>query len=292
MKQFFKILAVITLSAAMIFLILNSIVKSPQLDHNQNAKNDSTQKQVKPTVHLVAVGDSLTYGVGDATKSGGYVPLVKQRLMSQDEVEIKTENFGVSGDTSTQIYRRVHKQKKIQKALQKADIITMTVGANDLMKMINKNVLETDLNKVNQGQKAYQKNLKRLMVEIRCYNPQAPVVVAGIYNPFYVYFPEIKDMMTSMHQWNQTTQEVLATFDHMYYVDIDQVMTKPKGSILAENQDKDAKTQSERAKEAYNPYLFDDDHFHPNNRGYQAIAHQFVQKSQQVKSQWLWRSVK
>lgn len=290
MKQFFKIFAVIALSATAIFLILNGLVKSPSFNHDDHAKTHSVQKQTKSTVHLVAVGDSLTYGVGDATKAGGYVPLVKQRLASQDEVEVKTENFGVSGDTSTQIYRRVHKQKKIQQALQKADVITMTVGANDLMKIINKNVLDMDLNKINRGQKVYQKNLTQLLTEIRRYNSQAPVVVASIYNPFYVYFPEIKDMMTSMQQWNQTTQDVLGSFDQMYYVDIDDVMTKPKGSVLAKNQHKDAKTPSERAKEAYNPYLFDEDHFHPNNRGYQAIAHQFVKKLQQLKSQWLWRS--
>lgn len=280
MGQALKVILTIVISALVMFLVLELVVKSPAGTTSHGGRLTTKQTKVKATVNYVAIGDSLTFGLGDASESGGYVPLVKSQLAEVDNVTLTSENFGKSGDTSSQVYQRIVKSKDIQAGLAKADLITMTVGANDLMHIIKKDVMNMDLNKVKAGQKVYQKNLNRLIKEIRKYNPQAPLVVASIYNPFYVYFPQITDMKTSMGLWNQTTQQVLKQYPQTYYVDIDTVMTQPKGSILANNK---------AGQDAFNPYLYTEDHFHPNNRGYQAIAGRFVKKIQSIRTAWLYR---
>ncbi len=58
------------------------------------------------------VGDSLTEGVGDETKRGGYVPLVTDALQPKYELtSVEKDNYGVSGERSDQILKRV---KRIQ----------------------------------------------------------------------------------------------------------------------------------------------------------------------------------
>ncbi|WP_261807478.1 SGNH/GDSL hydrolase family protein [Lapidilactobacillus luobeiensis] len=277
-----KAVLIIAVSALVMFLALEVLVKSPSGSSTGTLKQTTLTKRAKTKskIHYVAIGDSLTFGLGDASESGGYVPLVKSQLADNDDLTIQSDNFGKSGDTSTQVYQRIVKSKEIQQGLAQADLITMTVGANDLMHIIKKDVMNMDLEKVKTGQKVYQKNLDRLIKEIRKYNAKAPLVVASIYNPFYVYFPQITAMKTSMGLWNETTQTVLHDYQQTYYVDIDTVMTQPSGSILAGNK---------TGKDAYNPYLYTEDHFHPNNRGYQAIAGRFVKKIQSIKANWLYR---
>lgn len=272
---------IVLVSALVVFLVLNGLVKRPHFQSTTEPKTTATKKVIKKKVTLTAIGDSLTHGVGDATNSGGYVPLVKKELALQYQTQVTTHNFGVSGDTSTQIRTRVIQQEKIQKGLKAADVITMTVGANDLMHELRNNINNVSVAKIKKASKAYQQHLTALIKTIRQYNPKAPIVIASIYDPFYVYFPTLTDLQTGMTLWNATTQQTIKQFSHIYYVDIDSVMTKPKGSILANNKKKQT---------TLNPYLYTKDHFHPNNRGYQAIANQFVTKIKAIKANWLYQN--
>lgn len=88
----------------------------------------------------VALGDSLTQGVGDATNQGGFVPLVAQSLTNDEGVLVEAQNFGVAGNTSNQILKRMKETSEISDALEKADLMTLTVGGNDLRKVILDNI--------------------------------------------------------------------------------------------------------------------------------------------------------
>ena len=88
----------------------------------------------------VALGDSLTQGVGDTTNQGGFVPLVAQSLTNEEGYEVAAQNFGVAGNTSNQILKRMKEQDEIADALSKADLMTLTVWGNDLRKVILDNI--------------------------------------------------------------------------------------------------------------------------------------------------------
>ncbi len=66
-----------------------------------------------------ALGDSLTEGVGDATGQGGFVPLFAKDIENKTDSSVSSQNFGKAGDTSTQIYNRMMKSKKITDGLKK-----------------------------------------------------------------------------------------------------------------------------------------------------------------------------
>jgi len=148
-------------------------------------------------VSYAALGDSLTEGVGDATGQGGFVPLFAKEIENSTGGSVSSQNFGKAGDTSTQIYNRMMKSKKITDGLKKANIITITIGGNDVLKVIRDNV--TKLSSMTEKdfvkpEELYQARVKKLLDKIRENNPQAQIYVLGIYNPFYLNFPDLTVM--------------------------------------------------------------------------------------------------
>lgn len=226
---------------------------------------------------LTAVGDSLTHGVGDTTNQGGYVPLIAQDIEVETNMKVTTSNFGVTGDTSTQIMKRVKNDQQLIKQLKRADVITMTVGGNDLMHVLQSNLLDIKTKDVTKGINKFQKHLRQLVAAVRKDNPKAPLYIFGIYNPFYVYFPNVTKMQTSVHDWNDSTKKTIGKMDNTYYVDIDSVLTKGDGSSSA---------SATNAAKAVNRLIYGKDHFHPNNAGYVRMTKQLWDVMEESESSW------
>lgn len=263
--------------------------------HFNNAHNPVTQpvKYVqKKHVKLVALGDSLTHGQGDEKKQGGYVGIIKQKIERHyTHTKVTTVNYGVSGDRSDQILARLNSQKNIRQDLQSADVITMTVGGNDLMQTLEKSVLLTSQKQVqkqvNEAQKQYQKKLTALFNAVRQENPHAQVFVMSIYNPVYTYFPDVNAINDSINQWNRATQATMKQYHRMYFVDINHVMsygqyqTSQQRQQLVQQEDqanygKISQTRILKVmndnRHNLNQYISTDDNFHPNHLGYEHIA--------------------
>ncbi|MDR1605633.1 MAG: SGNH/GDSL hydrolase family protein [Streptococcaceae bacterium] len=221
-----------------------------------------TQKRL----NYVAIGDSLTEGVGDQTDQGGFVPLLANTLDDHYGISVVSQNFGVSGNTSTQIYKRMTTQKKIQSAIKKADLITITVGGNDVMKVIRTELANLSEKSFVKPAKTYQKQIEAIFDDIRQYNSEAPVYVLGIYNPFYLNFPEITQMQTIIDDWNRATQESVAKQKKMYFVPINDLLYR--GIAGTEG----ITSSGEGTQTIANNALFEEDHFHPNNIGYQIMS--------------------
>lgn len=175
------------------------------------------QKQPQSTgkpknIRLTAVGDSLTYGVGDPSGKGGYTHLISKKVNRQNPtVKMTTANFGVSGQTTAQIDHRVMTAKKLRASLKRADVITVTTGGNDLLQFLETKLM-TQSNAQLTGQlktycQSYQKRAGQLLTHLRQLNPRAPIFVFGIYNPMYVYFPQVSFISRAVFQNNQMTQK-------------------------------------------------------------------------------------
>ncbi|MCJ0583936.1 SGNH/GDSL hydrolase family protein, partial [Enterococcus cecorum] len=182
-------------------------------------KNDATPtNQEIRRLNYVALGDSLTEGVGDDTHKGGFVPIVADLLQDKYQLtSIEFDNFGKAGDRSDQILKRLRKNKKMQKTLSSANIITLTCGGNDLLKVIREHIFSLKERTFVKPQKQYQKQLTQLIQEIRKYNPKAPIYLLGIYNPFYLNFPEFTQMQEIVTNWNDASQQTVATFKKVYF---------------------------------------------------------------------------
>ena len=225
----------------------------------------------------VALGDSLTQGVGDTTNQGGFVPLVAQSLTNEEGYEVAAQNFGVAGNTSNQILKRMKEQDEIADALSKADLMTLTVGGNDLRKVILDNITSLKISTFKKPSVAYSKRLVEIIELARKDNPDLPIYVLGIYNPFYLNFPEMTDMQTIVDNWNQTTQDTIAKFDKVYFVPINDLLYQG-----IDGQEGIVQTSGDE-KKIINDALYQEDNFHPNNTGYEIMKRAVLEKIRETK---------
>ena len=257
------------------FFLVNWLL--PSAEPVMTKPSTSAKKKV---VTYVAIGDSLTKGVGDSTNQGGFVPLLAQSLTNEPDLEFKAINYGVSGNTSGQILSRMQEKKEIRKDLKQAQLLTITVGGNDLRKAILEDTSNLDLDRFEKASKTYEKNLKQIIELARKDNPDLPVYVVGIYNPLYLNFPDLTELQTLVDQWNQRTEETLSAYQGVYFVPINDLLYKGIDG-------KSGVTESELGKETVtNDALYDEDSFHPNNTGYEIMKEAVLEKIHATEKKW------
>lgn len=129
---------------------------------------DQKKEEEKTLISLVAMGDSLTEGDGDEKKAGGYVGILDKSLAKHQEVRsVETSNYGVSGNRSDQLLKRLKTEPDFQKAVQKANVITMTIGGNDVMKVLQSKLLDVKVSDFTKAEENFQKNLTEVFSLIR-----------------------------------------------------------------------------------------------------------------------------
>ncbi|HFH9945856.1 SGNH/GDSL hydrolase family protein [Streptococcus suis] len=225
----------------------------------------------------LALGDSLTEGVGDVTGQGGFVPLLAQSLVNEYGYEVDVQNFGVSGNTSKQILKRMKENEELQQALKEADLLTLTVGGNDLRKVIVSNLSNLKLSTFDKPAREYGRNLEKIVKRARQENADLPIYILGIYNPFYLSFPELTEMQTVVDKWNQTTNQITEKYKDVYFVEINDLLYKGLEGEMGLSQSSSAST---------NNLLYEDDHFHPNNTGYEIMKKALLEKMYETEKSW------
>lgn len=265
------------LASLLLFIVIFSVL-IPKSD-TELTKKDFLAQEATP-FNYVAIGDSLTEGVGDTTNQGGFVPLLAQSLTDTYDYQVTASNYGVSGNTSKQILQRMQEKTDIQKSLAKADMMTLTVGGNDVMAVIRKNLTSLSGSSFTKPAKSYQKRLRQIIELARAENEDLPIYVLGIYNPFYLNFPDMTEMQEIIDNWNDATENVTEEYDNVYFVPInDELYKRINGEEGIVSTSGDQTT-------VINDALFSGDHFHPNNIGYQIMSDVTMEKISETKEEW------
>lgn len=235
------------------------------------------------TFNYVAIGDSLTEGVGDTTEQGGFIPLLSQELQTSYHYDVASNNYGVSGNTSRQILTRMFQEEKIQKSLTRANLMTLTVGGNDVMAVIRKDLANLKASSFTKPAQLYQKHLREIIELARQNNKDLPIYVVGIYNPYYLNLPDLTQMQEIIDKWNEGTQKVTAEYKNVYFVSINELLYKGvdggQTAVEAPSSDSDS-------GEVTNNVLSESDRFHPNNIGYQIMSKAVMEKISETKKNW------
>ena len=70
--------------------------------------------KTKNVINYMALGDSLTEGVGDETQQGGFVPIVAADLQDRYHLaNVVTTNYGIAGERSDQIPETSEQRQRI-----------------------------------------------------------------------------------------------------------------------------------------------------------------------------------
>jgi lysophospholipase L1-like esterase len=203
---------------------------------------------VPTEIKIISAGDSLTEGVGDSTKNGGYLPYLRTLLEEEKGIkEVDFYNYGVKGNRTTQLLKRMQ-QEEITDTLSTADLVILTIGGNDIMKVVKDNISNLQLSVFDKEREVYIHNLYEIMNTIISINPDAYIVLVGVYNPFSQWFSDIKELDQIVSDWNIASQTVVSNYSNAYYVGIEDLFHNPTENLLHT------------------------DNFHPNDKGYELIA--------------------
>lgn len=206
---------------------------------------------LKSDVDIVAIGDSLTQGVGDQTKKGGYIGILDETI-NHDKKVVAIENYGKAGNRTDQLLKRLD-EPEIVSSIKKSEIILITIGANDIMQVAKENFTNLTFDLFAAERIQFENRLYDIFAKINELNPDSYVYLLGIYNPFEKYFNEIEELNHIVNDWNQTSESVTEEFSKTTFIPINDLF------------------------ENTNINLFSDDHFHPNTIGYHRMAERVLE---------------
>ncbi|MDG5470571.1 SGNH/GDSL hydrolase family protein [Jeotgalibacillus sp. ET6] len=200
-------------------------------------------------VNVVSVGDSLTEGVGDSTGLGGYVPILEKNMEMQDEFsDVEIINFGKRGNRSDQLLKRLKEEEPIRTSIMEADSVIVTIGGNDVMKVFRSNFPSLSYGDFSAALVQYEDRLTNIFSEVRSVNPDASIVLMGIYNPFFVLSADIQEMELIVEEWNNSAKAIAGQWDNTSFVEVSDLFASSQENLLHT------------------------DYFHPNDIGYSLIA--------------------
>ncbi|MFB1097729.1 GDSL-type esterase/lipase family protein [Terribacillus sp. JSM ZJ617] len=225
-------------------------------DAFQRLLKDTLGLFIKEDLHITAVGDSLTQGVGDETENGGYVGILQQTFEQTDD-RVKIDNFGKRGNRTDQLLKRLD-DPIISASIKNADVVLITIGANDIMKVTKEHFTDLDYEDYSAAMPAYEERMNDVFNKIDTLNPDAEVYLIGFYNPFEGNFPELQDQLgTIIKEYNDIGKQVAEENDQHYIETTD----------LFENKTAD---------------LLSEDYFHPNEVGYGKVAERVLESIKPV----------
>jgi lysophospholipase L1-like esterase len=172
----------------------------------QSALSDKKEEQI------VALGDSLTFGVGDET-GNGYVENLKQWVERHQDGDTTVDNYAIPGQQSDGLLGQMD-EASVLKSIEDADYILLFIGTNDLIKSNGGGLAPLKMDQIAHGKEDYKANIKEILDTIRKENPDAPILFLGLYSP-YPDQPEIDKVITD---WNGTSKELLQSYENISYI--------------------------------------------------------------------------
>ncbi|MBA2175021.1 S-layer homology domain-containing protein [Halobacillus locisalis] len=221
-------------------------------------------------VDYIALGDSLAVGITPESSpenlpENGYSDLLAHHFDELGKLSSYDKSFAYPGYTSDNVLNDLKDNKQneagesIQTKVSEAEVITISAGANDVLKALNINAetaeADVDIEKFQQTLKQVGINLSSLSVQIKQLNPDASIYLMGYYNPF-PRLPE--DQKTKLYlallQFNRVIEDVANSVDASFV-------------SVKEAMEKDDLT-----------YLPDPTDIHPNEEGYEVLANEFFEE--------------
>ncbi|MBA4536780.1 spore gernimation protein [Bacillus aquiflavi] len=139
------------------------------------------------SISYVALGDSLSVGVGSSFFAPGFVQRFKRISERELQQRVNLRVVARSGFDTSNVLAEV-KNEFIQKNLKEADIITITAGQTDLIKAVESYGKDKDEEKLTEALTTSKKNMSKMIHEInqlKQESEQAYIIrICNLYNPF------------------------------------------------------------------------------------------------------------
>ena len=152
-----------------------------------------TSAQVFGPISYVALGDSLAAGQTPKREiDTGYSDLIAQEIGRNQPLAFFSKELAFPGFTTTDVLERVQ-SKEAKPLLQNANVITISAGANDLLRLIQSDAKSGSLTfqqiPVDYSLNNVRKNMINILSDIKKIAPKAQVYVMG----YYFAYPHARD---------------------------------------------------------------------------------------------------
>ncbi|MEC1180677.1 S-layer homology domain-containing protein [Metasolibacillus meyeri] len=160
----------------------------------------SVSAQEAEGIDYLALGDSLAAGIQETGELGlSYADFLAFSMAEEYNLSSYNKGFSYPGYTTLDVLNDIKnnvtkpiynvdglqsESVAIRESIANAEVITISAGANDILKSFNKETLEFDLKGAFEGVQQMGKNYEAILKEIATINPDAVVFIMGYYNPF------------------------------------------------------------------------------------------------------------
>ena len=261
------------LTVICIFLLLSSCSYIQVDDSNEeqtipNVKEEKTVDQVitdlkifdwserkilqAENIYYLALGDSLTRGIGDETNQYGFTSiLAKEMQKSPNVLSVELDNRGKNGRRSDQMLKLV-KSGHYDEELKKASFITITLGGNDVMKIVKKDLFNLKVSMFTKELPLFVERYNEIIRLIR-EKTDVPIVLVGFYNPLSIITNQATPFESIIKEWNGEIEKISKSEQNICFVPIE--------DLFSSNVD----------------MVYHTDFFHPNANGYNVMAERMME---------------
>ncbi|RSD25575.1 GDSL-type esterase/lipase family protein [Mesobacillus subterraneus] len=207
------------------------------------------------SIHHLALGDSIIRGYRIADEEN-FISQFSAQLGNETGKQVVSNNEGIIGITSERLYHLVQ-EGMYDEAIKEADLITVNVGGNDVLKAVKQSDIYSALTSFDSLQKSFSENLTGISARIHELNPSATIVLLELYNP-----------MPADHQFYSLADKLLPKWNLKIY----EVAKATPSSIVV---------QTTNVINSNNLHYLSPDGVHPNPIGNTAISAQMLEQFQQ-----------
>lgn len=233
------------------------------------ALGEITQSGAAPVkLNYVALGDSLAAGYApNGTLGKGYADYLAEDIQASGLLGEFDKRYAVPGFTTQDLLTELEDDKHmdlpgspdllgIKKRLAQADIITLDIGANDLLNTVKfdlqKGTVSFDPGTVMRVTTQVEGNVQNILNQIKTLAPKAQVYLMGYYNPFWDLPQEDQDLLAPALAQINTALSTAAGSEGATFIPTEEaIAADPQG------------------------YLPDSYDIHPNQEGYRVLAGEF-----------------
>lgn len=215
-------------------------------------------------INYIALGDSVAEGMNSYGEIGyGYPDYINDYLKKKKISGFYTKGFAKSGYKTSDLKRDIEENKtinedgktiNIRSSLRESNLVTISIGANDFLRGLNLNNIDSKLKNIELTKKEIDnvvKNVDELIVLVKKYAKEE-IILIGYYNPL----PSIKaykQQIDTLVQYSNVKYEEIAEKNSIKFINIFDIFDDNK-SFLPNPTD-----------------------IHPNIKGYEAISKEIIE---------------
>ena len=266
---------------AILVLVLYAGVAPLQIVSANNSVTESATGITAPTwvasASYLALGDSLAAGVDHlGTIGDGYADYLADTMEETGLLNSFNKTFAMPGYMTKDVLRDIEenttrkdangKSIQLHDAIAKADLITISAGANDVLAHVidpKTKALSINAEAVQLEVQQVGMNLMKIVSGIHKINPDAQVYIMGYYNPFPQMPQDVQPMLAQLLKGLNTAIGTVAKLPNVDWVETADAIAKD-----------------------YATHLPNPQNIHLSQEGYKIVAEEFWNKLQ-VEFPWI-----